>query len=378
MLDTAALDAETASEYAQDLSVALMLTLERLSPLERAAFLLHDVFDLDFAGVAHALGRSEAACRQLAARAREHVRAERPRFTTSAEEGARLAEAFREAAKSGDASAMAQLLTADAVLYSDGGGKRLAALNPIYGADKIARFCAGVMKKEDALGWRVRAARINGLPGYVFADAEGALRTVAFEFRDGRIAAIYLVVNPDKLQRVAFGDYLHQRLDAAAAKHPGTVMGRRKREGLVAGEVEISAADHAADDAIRDSNHRTRLFFEPATHSIARGLVALAVGCAEAPVVALDALEAVGELRLDFGFGKTVPGAHGDLAQAWLDDNIAGASDLLGNDRCGLPGTAEWAHLYPRRLDSASAEPAREDRAEMPRPIDAARRQRRV
>jgi RNA polymerase sigma-70 factor, ECF subfamily len=204
VLDTAALDAETASEYAQDLSVALMLTLERLSPLERAAFLLHDVFDLDFAGVAQALGRSEAACRQLAARAREHVRAERPRFTPSAEEGVRLAEAFRGAAKSGDASAMAQLLAADAVLYSDGGGKRLAALNPIYGADKIARFFAGVMKKEDALGWRVRAARINGLPGYVFADAEGALRTVAFEFRDGRIAAVYLVVNPDKLQRVAF------------------------------------------------------------------------------------------------------------------------------------------------------------------------------
>ena len=204
VLDTAALDAETASEYAQDLTVALMLTLERLSPLERAAFLLHDVFDLDFAGVAHALGRNEAACRQLAARAREHVRAERPRFTASAEEGARLAEAFREAAKSGDASAMAQLLAQDAVLYSDGGGKRIAALNPIYGADKIARFFAGVMKKEDASGWRVRAARINGLPGYVFADAEGTLRTVAFEFCDGRIVAIYLVVNPDKLQRVAF------------------------------------------------------------------------------------------------------------------------------------------------------------------------------
>jgi len=204
VLDTAALDAETASEYAQDLSVALMLTLERLSPLERAAFLLHDVFDVDFAGVAQAIGRSEAACRQLAARAREHVRAARPRFTPSAEEGERLAATFRQAAASGDASAMTRLLAADAVLYSDGGGKRLAARNPIYGADKIARFFAGVMTKEDASGWRVRAARINGLPGYVFADAEGALRTVAFEFRDGGIAAIYLIVNPDKLQRVAF------------------------------------------------------------------------------------------------------------------------------------------------------------------------------
>jgi RNA polymerase sigma-70 factor (ECF subfamily) len=204
VLDAAALDAETASEYAQDLSVALMLTLERLSPLERAAFLLHDVFDLDFAAVAAALGRSEAACRQLAARGRQHVRAARPRFAPSPADGARLAAAFRQATQQGDTGAMVRLLTADAVLYSDGGGKRLAALNPIYGADKIARFFAGVVRKEHTDRWRVRPAEINGLPGFVFADPEGALRTVAFDVADGRIAAIYLVVNPDKLQRVVF------------------------------------------------------------------------------------------------------------------------------------------------------------------------------
>jgi RNA polymerase sigma-70 factor (ECF subfamily) len=204
VLDTAALDAETSSDYAHDLSVALMLTLERLSPLERAAFLLHDVFDVEFAEIAQNLGRSEAACRQLAARGRAHVQAARPRFSPSAEEGTRLAEAFRLATRSGDAAGMVRLLAADAVLYTDGGGKRIAALNPIHGSDKIARFFAGVMKKTRADGWRVRDAHINGDPGFVFADPEGALQTIAFDIVDGRIAAIYLMVNPDKLQRVAF------------------------------------------------------------------------------------------------------------------------------------------------------------------------------
>jgi RNA polymerase sigma-70 factor, ECF subfamily len=204
VLDTAALDAETASDHAQDLSVALMLTLERLSPLERAAFILHDVFDVEFAEIAQNLGRSEAACRQLAARGRAHVQAARPRFSPSAEEGTRLAEAFRLATRSGDAAGMVRLLAADAVLYTDGGGKRIAALNPIHGSDKIARFFAGVVKKTHADGWRVRDAHINGDPGFVFADPEGALQTIAFDIADGRIAAIYLMVNPDKLRRVAF------------------------------------------------------------------------------------------------------------------------------------------------------------------------------
>lgn len=204
VLDSAALDAESASDYAHDLSVALMLTLERLSPLERAAFLLHDVFEVDFAEVAATLGRSEAACRQLASRARAHVQAARPRFKPSPDEGARLAAAFREAAQSGDTLAMARLLASDAVLYSDGGGKRPAALNPIRGADKIVRFFAGIAKKGHAQGWRARAASINGLPGFVLADAAGSVQTGAFAVEDGRIAAIYLVTNPDKLRRVAF------------------------------------------------------------------------------------------------------------------------------------------------------------------------------
>src|SRR4029077_12783331 len=135
-------DPDTADDLARDLSVALMLVLERLSPLERAAFLSHDVFGLDFAGGAAALGRGEVACRQLAARARGHIEARRPRFPASKEEGHRLAMAFREAAEWGAAQALARLLAEAAVLYTAAGRKRAAAFNPIHGADKILRFIA--------------------------------------------------------------------------------------------------------------------------------------------------------------------------------------------------------------------------------------------
>jgi RNA polymerase sigma-70 factor, ECF subfamily len=199
------LDADTTSDLAHDLSVALMLLLERLSPLERASFLLHDVFGLDFAAVARALDRGEAACRQLAARARAHIEEGRPRFAASREEGARLAAAFAAAAQSGDAGTLVKLLAEDAVLYSDGGGKRVAALNPIYGADKILRFLAGIARKNPALpAMRWRAATVNGLAGFVMCEDDGATDTMAFEHRDGRIVAIYIVRNPEKLRHVRF------------------------------------------------------------------------------------------------------------------------------------------------------------------------------
>jgi RNA polymerase sigma-70 factor (ECF subfamily) len=204
VVDVAGLAAETASDGAHDLSVALMLVLERLTPLERAAFLLHDVFDVGFVEIAPVLGRSEAACRQLAARARSHVRAARPRFPASLDEGARLADAFRAAAANGDAAALARLLADDAVLYTDGGGKRPAALNPIRGADKITRFLEGIARKADNVsGWRFRPLRLNGQPGFILAAPDGTMQTIGFDIRDGRITAIYVVLNPDKLRRVA-------------------------------------------------------------------------------------------------------------------------------------------------------------------------------
>jgi RNA polymerase sigma-70 factor (ECF subfamily) len=156
-----------------------------------------------FTEIAQTLGRGEAACRQLAARAREHVRDARPRFAVSAAEGARMAQAFRAAAASGDATALAHLLAEDAVLYSDGGGKRQAALNPIRGRDKIIRFLVGIARKAPALGdWRVQPVQINGAPGLMLREPDGATQTVAFDIEDGRIAAIYIVLNPEKLRHV--------------------------------------------------------------------------------------------------------------------------------------------------------------------------------
>jgi RNA polymerase sigma-70 factor (ECF subfamily) len=200
-----ALDADTAGELAHDLSVALMLVLERLSPLERASFLLHDVFGLDFTAVARALGRGEAACRQLATRARGHIEQARPRFSTSPEEGRRLATAFVTAVQSGDTTTLTKLLAEDAVLYSDGGGKRIAALNPIEGSDNIARFMDGIARKNAAfktIQWR--PATVNGLAGYVMREDDGSIDTVAFAHQDGRIVAIYVVRNPEKLRHVKF------------------------------------------------------------------------------------------------------------------------------------------------------------------------------
>jgi RNA polymerase sigma-70 factor, ECF subfamily len=197
------LDSDITNSLTHDLSVALML--ERLSPLERAAFLLHDVFGLKFAEVAETLGREEAACRQLAARARGHIEAGRPRFAASREVGSRLAAAFRVASESGDAQALRRLLAEDAVLYTDGGGKRPAALNPIYGADRILRFFAGIARKNPALSAiQARAATINGLAGFVLREQDGSLGTMALEHHDDRIVAIYVTRNPDKLRRVRF------------------------------------------------------------------------------------------------------------------------------------------------------------------------------
>jgi RNA polymerase sigma-70 factor (ECF subfamily) len=191
-------------ERAEEVSVAFLLALERLSPLERAVFLLHDVFDTDYAAVAETLGRSEAACRQLAARARSHVRDARPRYAVSQEEAARLALAFMAAAQANDFETLKGLLAKDAVMITDGGGKGKAALRPLIGRDDVLALIKG-------LAWRgawggeaqVRLARINGYLGAIVLSGD-ALRTIAFEpDGEGKIAAIYIVANPEKLAGVA-------------------------------------------------------------------------------------------------------------------------------------------------------------------------------
>ncbi len=198
VLDPAELDA---GERAADISFALMLALERLSPLERAAFLLHDVFDLDFAEIATAIDRSEAACRQLAARARAHVRAARPRFPVSAEQGEAVLGAFLRAVRSGDTDGLGRLLADDAVLRSDGGGQRPAALNPIVGRERIVRFFAGLARKG-RLGASGRMVQVNGMPGVMAWRSDGRPDVLALEIADGRIAALYAISNPDKLRHV--------------------------------------------------------------------------------------------------------------------------------------------------------------------------------
>lgn len=211
VVDTAALAPDTRTELAEDLSIALLLTLDRLSPLERAAFLLHDVFDFSFSEVAAALDRSDAACRQLAARARAHVREVRPRGTTPPKSGsgeidakhAQLMAAFVTATRSGDLNALTQLLASDVRVVTDGGGKVAAALNVIEGADRASRFLVGASRK----GWRddftLRFATINGLPGLIIEGPEGPVQTNAFEIDDGVVRALYVVRNPDKLQHLS-------------------------------------------------------------------------------------------------------------------------------------------------------------------------------
>jgi RNA polymerase sigma-70 factor (ECF subfamily) len=195
---------ESEIEVQDDLTVTLMLALERLSPLERAAFLLHDVFGLGFDEVAKAIERDEAACRQLASRARSHVRAEKPRYTLPAGEGESIAAAFFTASRSGDVSALQAMLAEAAIIYTDGGGKRNAALNPIYGADRIARFFAGLAAHGHSVGSTfLRYAMIDGLPGFVSVEKDGMIQTTAFDVTEGgRIHAIYIVRNPDKLERL--------------------------------------------------------------------------------------------------------------------------------------------------------------------------------
>jgi RNA polymerase sigma-70 factor (ECF subfamily) len=211
VLDTEALAPDTRTELAEDLSIALLLTLDQLSPLERAAFLLHDVFDFSFTEVARSLERHEPACRQLAARARAHLRAARPHGAAAPPprsgeidaKHAQLMSAFVAASRSGDLHALTQLLASDVRVVTDGGGKAAAALNVLDGADRAARFLVGAARK----GWRedftLRFATINGLPGVIVDAPDGAVQTAAFDIEEGVIRALYIVRNPDKLRHLA-------------------------------------------------------------------------------------------------------------------------------------------------------------------------------
>jgi RNA polymerase sigma-70 factor (ECF subfamily) len=187
----------------EDVTLPLMLALERLSPLERAAFLLHDVFGLGFEDVAAAIQRDPAACRQLAARARTHVREARPRFKVEKQRGLELAEAFFAASRSGDMKALGAMLANDVSIHADGGGKRSAAMEVIVGFDATMKVHASLAALFQKNGSKlVRTCFVNGLPGFITLEADGEIQTTALEIEDGKIAAIYVVRNPDKLRHL--------------------------------------------------------------------------------------------------------------------------------------------------------------------------------
>ena len=202
VFDAEGLSADAATELADDLSFALLLALDRLSPLERAAFLLHDVFDTPFSEIAAMLDRTEAACRQLATRARRAVRDERPAPAATPDNHARLLQAFGEAVTSGNVARLAELLREDAVAITDGGGRKTAARNPIQGADKIARFFIGLAAKNAGHEIRVEPTMINGAIGaLLYLDGE-LDHTMSMAISGEKIAAIYIVRNPDKLRHL--------------------------------------------------------------------------------------------------------------------------------------------------------------------------------
>jgi RNA polymerase sigma-70 factor, ECF subfamily len=198
-------DPAAAATLADDISFALLLALERLAPLERAAFLLHDVLDVPFAEVAQALGRAEPAVRKLATRAREHVRDAGRHSRTDRRELLRIRDAFVAAIQGDDPAALEELLARDVIFTSDGGGKAPAATVPVIGSDRVTKLLFGLKEKQ---GWRdvvrTEVAMLNGMPGIVTFNRTGVQDAAALQIGDdGRIAAIYVVRNPEKLQAVA-------------------------------------------------------------------------------------------------------------------------------------------------------------------------------
>jgi RNA polymerase sigma-70 factor (TIGR02957 family) len=197
-------DPAAQAELADSLSIAFLALLERLSPEQRAVFLLHDVFDYGYGEVAEIVGVSEANARQLAVRARRHVEAERPRFEASAERRDELAARFFAAARDGDLAALEALLADDVALHGDGGGKVPALARSLHGAKRVARTLLAWSKAGIRIGGAtIEPARVNGQPGGLMLDSEGrVLGVMELEIAGDRIQAVHSIVNPDKLAHV--------------------------------------------------------------------------------------------------------------------------------------------------------------------------------
>jgi RNA polymerase sigma-70 factor (ECF subfamily) len=198
LLEEMADSPEQALELAGDISTAFLMMLERLAPEERAVFLLHQVFDFDYTEVAAMVGKTEPACRKILQRARERVRAERPRFAVRREAHLELLGRFVEAARSNDPARVQALLTPDAAYMGDGGGKAKTTVRTVCGAGRVARLVAGIERKWSGEG-RHDVITVNGEPGLLTLRDGAPDSITSFDIRDGRIAAIYVARNPDKL-----------------------------------------------------------------------------------------------------------------------------------------------------------------------------------
>lgn len=209
LLTEARPDPAERAELAESVSVAMLVVLESLAPAERAVFVLREVFGFSYAEIGAALGRSDAAVRQLGHRAREHVQARRPRFDVDQNQQREVTQRFLAAAVGGDIEGLMTVLAPDVTLVTDGGGKARAALRPIIGADKVARFLAAISSQPymgmEISGMSLEVAEINGGPGTLVTADGQAIAVLTLTVADGRIAAIQALLNPDKLSAIAAG-----------------------------------------------------------------------------------------------------------------------------------------------------------------------------
>jgi RNA polymerase sigma-70 factor, ECF subfamily len=217
-------DPERSAELADSVSMAALLLLERLSPLERAVFVLREVFGFGFPEVASMVGRPEAACRQLGVRARRHMDAGRPRFEADRRERDELASRFFDALREGDVDGLRELLAAGVQVVGDGGGRAPQFSRPIIGAENVARVLASVFRRLLRIDVTLEPHEMNGQPGAIFRDRDNkVLATLALDVLDGRIQTIHSVQNPDKLRHVGpVADAWAVVREASQARRPTT------------------------------------------------------------------------------------------------------------------------------------------------------------
>jgi RNA polymerase sigma-70 factor (ECF subfamily) len=194
---------EQMTELSDSLSMAFLLLLESLSPVERAVFLLREVFDYPYEDIAQIVDKSEANCRQIFARARQHIGSQQARYEASREQSEALVRSFLAAARDGDLDQLVDLLAADVAFYADGGGKATSAPQPLLGRDQVATFFLEVFERTRGLGITLEPVLVNGAPGIISHDTQGQVVSVlSFEVLDGVVQTVRGIVNPDKLQHL--------------------------------------------------------------------------------------------------------------------------------------------------------------------------------